>query len=105
MAGRKFAEPSSVIDPDAQLNEGTTGLVGIGVGDGVADGVAVRDDEVGGGDDTDAVNGVVLLWLLCNVVEGIVKGSTTRAAMITAHITAEINHFNRRLRRRRRAVC
>src|ERR1700694_253317 len=40
MAGRKFAEPSSVIDPDAQLNEGTTGLVGIGTRVGLGVGCA-----------------------------------------------------------------
>src|ERR1700730_185436 len=40
MAGRKFAEPSNVIDPDAQLNEGTIGLVGIGTGVGLGVGCA-----------------------------------------------------------------
>src|SRR6266566_3085659 len=100
MAGRKFAEPSSVIDPDLQLNEGTTGLVGIGTGVGLGVGcTAVVVVTVGVADAGVAVPllllpgvvaavavtpmpdvGVVAVWLEAGPVDGPGKRNEEKSA-------------------------
>jgi len=83
------------------------GLDGTGVGDGagVADGFDVGNGDdfsvgVNGdadfevGDSEDEINEVVLLWALFDVPGDTREGNAAIVAIITAHMTAAINHLH-----------
>jgi len=80
------------------------GLDGTGVGDGagVADGLDVGNGDAGFevGDRKDDINEVVLLCGLFDAPRDSREGNAARVAISTAHMTAAINHPNRRRRRR-----